>query len=157
MSDVEAHEASGGETGQCLELNRRFEADVARVYKAFADAADVARWFGPQGFACKVLEFDCRPGGRYSVEMTSPEGAVYPLSGAFREVDPPKRLAYSWIWGGDSEMAGMRTEVAIEFIDLGAATEVRLTHDLLPNDAQLDGHRGGWSSSWEDLAEVLRD
>jgi len=156
MSDAGTHEAHGGEAGYCLELNRTFEAGIERVYKAFADAGDVARWFGPQGFACKVLEFDCRPGGNYSVEMTSPEGAIYPLSGAFRDVDPPKRLAYSWTWGGDSDMAGFRTEVAIDFIDLGASTEVRLTHDLLPSEAQLDGHRGGWLSSWEDLAVLLQ-
>ena len=156
MSDAGTRPADGPETGHCLELNRVFEAAVERVYRAFADAGDIARWFGPQGFSCKVLEFDCRSGGRYSVEMTAPDGAIYPLSGAFRDVDPPRRLAYSWIWGGDSDMAGQRTEVAIDFIDLGGRTEVRLTHDLLPTAAQLDGHRGGWSSSWEDLAALLQ-
>ena len=138
-----------------LTLSRVFAAPRERVYRAFSDGADVAKWFGPQGFACTVFEFDCRPGGRYRLEMRSPDGNLHPLSGEFREVSSPERLVYTWVWGGEGGMAGMETLVAVDFREVDGDTEVQLTHSLLPSAAQVDGHRGGWSSSWESLAEIL--
>ena len=138
-----------------LTLSRVFAAPRERVYQAFSDGADVAKWFGPQGFACTVFEFDCRPGGRYSLEMRSPDGNLFPLSGEFREVASPERLVYTWVWGGEGGMAGMETLVAVDFREVDGDTEVQLTHSLLPSAEQADGHRGGWSSSWESLAEIL--
>ncbi len=138
-----------------LSLSRVFAAPRERVYRAFSDGTDVARWFGPHGYACTVFEFDCRPGGHYRLEMRAPDGGVYPLSGTFREVARPERLVYTWVWGGEGGMAGMETLVALEFRDLGGDTEVHLTHSLLPSTEQLAGHQGGWTSSFEDLDLIL--
>lgn len=144
-----------GSEPHTLTLSRVFAAPRERVYRAFSDGDNVARWFGPHGFACAVFEFDCRPGGHYRLEMRAPDGGVHPLSGTFREVDRPERLVYTWVWGGEGGMAGMETLVALEFRDRDGGTEVQLTHSLLPSVAQVDRHRDGWTSSFEDLALIL--
>ena len=149
--------AMPGPEHHTLTLSRVFAASRERVYRAFSDGETVGRWFGPHGFACAVFEFDCRPGGHYRLEMRAPDGGVYPLSGTFREVARPERLVYTLVWGGEGGMAGVETLVALDFRDLDGGTEVHLTHSLLPSAAQLDGHRDGWTSSFEDLAEHLAE
>ena len=47
------------------------------------------RWMGQEAF------FDPRPGGEYRVEVIS--GETSPL-GEFVEVDPPRRLVFTWGW-----------------------------------------------------------
>ncbi|MDH3739728.1 MAG: SRPBCC domain-containing protein, partial [Alphaproteobacteria bacterium] len=59
-------EESGGQT---LTMTRRFAAPRERVYAAWADGENVARWFGPESVTCTVHEWDARVDGRYSLTM----------------------------------------------------------------------------------------
>jgi uncharacterized protein YndB with AHSA1/START domain len=40
-------------------------------------------------------------------------------------------------------------------IELGGSTEIRLTHENLPSDEAREGHRHGWSGSFDKLAKHL--
>ena len=53
---------------------------------------------GPEGFTTPSLEFGPRVGESYRIEMQPPEGDSFYLTGEFREVDPPARLAFTFIW-----------------------------------------------------------
>ena len=44
------------------------------------------------------LEFEPRVGESYRIEMQPPGGDRFRLAGEFREVDPPSRLAYTFVW-----------------------------------------------------------
>ena|SRR2546422_3574602 len=76
------------------------------------------------------------------------------LSGSYREVQPPERLVYTWCWERP-EMDIGETLVTVEFRDLGASTEVVVTHDLFPSQAACDQHQGGWSGCLDRLPEAL--
>jgi uncharacterized protein YndB with AHSA1/START domain len=73
-------------------LSRTFDAPRERVFEAWTDPKQLARWWGPAGFTNPACEMDVRPGGRYRIVMRSPEGQDYPISGEFREVVRPSRL-----------------------------------------------------------------
>ena len=47
------------------------------------------------------------------------------------------------------------TLVTVEFHDLGAATEVVVTHELFPSEAARDQHQQGWSVCLDHLAESV--
>ncbi|MCG8695032.1 MAG: SRPBCC domain-containing protein [Minwuiales bacterium] len=141
--------------GRTLTMRRTFAADRERVFRAFSEGAQMAEWFGPEGCTCRVSEYDCRPGGAYYLEIVTPEGKPIPLSGAFREVSPPDRLVYTWMWGGDGNMAGLETLVTLDFVERDDGTELRLTHSRLQSDEQAESHRGGWASSWNKLARLV--
>lgn len=149
------NEVRDADDGQTLTMRRTFAADRERVFRAFSEGAQMAEWFGPEGCTCRVSEYDCRPGGAYSLEILSPEGKPIPLTGEFREVTPPQRLVYTWMWGGDSSMAGMESLVTLDFVAQEGGTELRLTHSRLRNDEQVESHRGGWASSWNKLARLV--
>ena len=86
--------------------------------------------------------------------MAEPDGCIHRLTGVFREVRPPEKLVYTWIWGG-GDMAGVESLVTIEFADLGTATELALTHERLPSERACELHEQGWTSSFDCLDESL--
>ena len=109
-----------------LELTRVLPAARSGVFGAFSDPTQLAKWWGPEGFTIPSLEFQPRVGGRYRIEMQPPEGDRFYLAGEFRELDPPARLAYTFVWE-DPAPDDVETVVGLSFRDLGEATEVALT------------------------------
>jgi uncharacterized protein YndB with AHSA1/START domain len=81
--------------GRELVLVRTFDAPRSLVFKVWTDPMHLARWWGPQGFTNPVCEADARPGGAIRINMTGPDGTVYPMSGVFHEVVEPERLAFT--------------------------------------------------------------
>ena len=81
-----------------LELRRELPAVPSTVFAALTDAKELARWWGPSGFTIPSLEFDPRVGESYRIEMKPPEGESFRLNGEFREVDPPRWLAFTFLW-----------------------------------------------------------
>jgi uncharacterized protein YndB with AHSA1/START domain len=71
---------------------RVFEAPPARVYRAFADPAELALWWGPAGSRNAFETFDLRPGGAWRFVMRGPDGAEYRMDKAFVEVLPGERV-----------------------------------------------------------------
>ena len=141
--------------GQTLTMTRRFAAPRDRVYAAWADGDQVARWFGPASVNCEIHNWDARPGGAYSLTMHHADGDKTLLSGVFQEIAPPERLVYTWIWGGTGGMAGLETLVTVEFEDAGDETVLHLSHSLLPDEDWAEKHSMGWGSSFDSLDAAL--
>jgi uncharacterized protein YndB with AHSA1/START domain len=72
---------------------RLIDAPRERVFAAFADAARLARWWGPKGFTNTFDEFELRPGGAWRFVMRGPDGKGYPNDSTFLEVHAPERIA----------------------------------------------------------------
>ena len=81
------------------------------------------------------------PGGLYLLKGVS--GRV--ARGAFREVVPVHRLAYSFGWEGDEEVPPGSSLIEIDLIDRDGGTLLRMTHSGLPNAAQCASHDKGWA------------
>lgn len=73
---------------------RTFAAPRARVFEAFRDPAQLAQWWGPQGFTNTIHEFDLRPGGAWRLTMRAPHGAEFANHSTFLEVAPPERIVF---------------------------------------------------------------
>jgi uncharacterized protein YndB with AHSA1/START domain len=89
---------SGRRGGLTLDLKCRLPAPPGRVFNALTDPDELASWWGPHGFTSPALDFDPRVGGSYRITMQPPDGEAFHLSGEFRQVDPPTRLAYIFRW-----------------------------------------------------------
>ena len=48
---------------EAIHSTRVFGVSRARLFEAFRDPSQLARWWGPEGFANTFEEFDLRPGG----------------------------------------------------------------------------------------------
>jgi uncharacterized protein YndB with AHSA1/START domain len=133
-----------------LEIKWSLPAAQAVVFRAFSDPDELERWWGPEGFSVPSLDFDPRVGKRYRIEMQPPDGDRFYLSGEFREVDPPSRLAYTFVWE-DPDPDDVETLVELSFRDLGESTEVALAQGPFKTEARHDLHRSGWTDGFEKL------
>jgi len=66
------------------------------------------------------------------------------------ELDPPRRLAFTWDGQGDDP-----SEVVFELAPRGDKVLLTLTHRKLPNDAERIGTAGGWHCHLTILVEKL--
>lgn len=136
-----------------LELRRTFQAARDRVFRAWTTPEEMKRWKAPGDRTAPVIEVDLRVGGAYRVHMRAPDGSEVRLVGVYREVDPPKKLVYTWRWETSPEMG--ETLVTVEFLERGGATEVVLKHEQFGSDEARDLHTQGWRGCFDKLAEIL--
>jgi Activator of Hsp90 ATPase homolog 1-like protein len=66
------------------------------------------------------------------------------MIGEFVEVDPPRRIAFTWGWEAETLVVPPQsTAVEVSFTPEGDETVVRVVHRRLPPPA-VDFHRAGW-------------
>lgn len=140
--------------GLTLEMNRALPAAPSLVFEVFTDPNELARWWGPEGFSTPSLEFDPRVGESYRIEMQPPEGDAFYLTGEFRVVDPPTRLAYTFRWE-DPDPDDVETVVDLSFRDFGESTDVVFTQGLFKTEARRALHRDGWTDGFNKLEVLL--
>ena len=137
-----------------LEMTRVVPATPSVVFQAFTVPDELAQWWGPAGFTIPGVELDPRPGGRYRIEMQPPEGEPFHLTGEFREVDPPTRLAYTFAWE-DPDPDDVETLVELTFRSRGDATELVFMQGAFKTEARRELHRDGWTDTLDKLERVL--
>ena len=140
--------------GLALAIERVLPAPARAAFAACSDPDQLARWWGPAGFTMPSLEFHPRVGERYRIEMRPPEGEAFYLTGEFREVERPTRLAYTFAWE-DPDPDDVETLVVLGFRDLGESTEVALRQGPFRTEARLALHRDGWGDSFDKLERLL--
>lgn len=95
-----------------LVTSRILDAPPARVFAAFSQPEQLARWWGPKGFSNTFAEFDLRPGGAWRFVMHGPDGTDYANESVFVEVTPPERIVFRHFSGHHFEMTLTFTEHA---------------------------------------------
>ena len=142
-------------TETTLHLQRTFAAPRERVFRAWTDPEELKRWWCPEGWTSAGVEIDLRTGGEYRIGMKKLAGGdLLYITGKYLEVRPPQKLVYTWNWQG--AFPGMpETRVTVEFVDVGGATEVFLTHENFPNAEIMAEHNKGWTGVLDRLANTL--
>jgi len=138
------------ETAASLRLSRTIAASPEEVFRAWTDPAEMKQWYCPEGGTVDVAEVDLAVGGRYKVAMRMPDG-IHVAYGVYREIDPPRKLAFTWQWeSGDGPKEG-ETLVTIELEERDGSTELVLTHERFATAEARDGHEQGWASALNKL------
>jgi len=137
-----------------LELKRDFPAPPSVVFGTFSDPNELTKWWGPQGFTTTSMEFDLSVGGAYRLEMRPPGGDSFYLSGEFREVVPPVRLAFTFVYE-DPDPDDVETVVDLSFSSLGESTQIAFTQGRFKTEARRALHRDGWTDSFDRLEQLI--
>ena len=139
-----------------LRMSRSFDVPVERLFAAWTDPEQVCQWMGTENVSCRVGRWDFQEGGAYEIILLSPENKEHGAQGVFGTIDPPNRLTLSWTWQHEGEMQGVETFLDLKFVATDAsASELQLTHTMLPSDDTADAHAGGWQGALGCLEDYL--
>lgn len=129
-------------------LTRRIDSPIDEVWRAWTDESVFASWFWPPRLE-PVYELEARPGGRWRVASPVASMAV---GGEFTAVDGPERLAFTWIWEGETA----RTVVEVRLsVARGRSTLLDLTHTGIDGEATATDLRQGWNDCLDRLPSAI--
>jgi uncharacterized protein YndB with AHSA1/START domain len=118
------------------------DAPPEAVFPFLVERELATAWMGDESWN------DPRPGGVFRLDI---RGHV--ASGEFVELDPPRRVVYTWGWEGDGQLHGPgTTQVEWRLEPEKGGTRVHLMHTGL-TDEGATAHGQGWDQF---LPELLR-
>ncbi len=119
-----------------VEVSLYVAARPETVFPYFTDPRRYVLWMGSDA------TLDPVPGGVYRIRMSGGAEAA----GQFVELDPPRRLVFTWGWTHDPAVPPGATRVVITLEEENGGTRVVLRHHDLPDADQRDHHRKGWDT-----------
>jgi uncharacterized protein YndB with AHSA1/START domain len=141
-----------------LTLTRVFDAPRELVFRMWTEPKHMAQWWGPKGFTNPVCELDVRPGGAIRIDLRGPDGTIYPMTGAFREIVPPQRLVFVSFAENDGQHV-IESLTTVTFAEQAGKTTMTVHANaaaLAPIGARfLQGMEAGWNGSLDRLAELV--
>ncbi len=118
-------------------IERTYPADPARVFRAFAEVGEKAKWFGPPDRGADEIDLDFRVGGAERFEASGPDGARYSYRALYQDIVEGERIVYTYEMYRDED----RISVSVSTIELRAAEEgTALAYT--EQGVYLDGHDG---------------
>jgi uncharacterized protein YndB with AHSA1/START domain len=140
-----------------LEIKRFINAARERVYSAWTDPSELKQWFGPDTVETKNLVADVRVGGEFRWELTSCDGEAMTVRGEYRELQPGRKIVFTWQWDDDEKWTNEKSIVTVELADREGGTELRLKHERLPTNESRDNHTQGWTNALAKLDAFCRE
>jgi uncharacterized protein YndB with AHSA1/START domain len=131
-----------------LLITRTFDAPAALLFALWSKPEHMKRWMGPADFSCPEAEIDFRVGGAYRAMIKSAQGENW-FGGIYREIEPDRRLVFTFTWNNDGPSAGVETLVTITFEERGGKTVQTFHQKPFVNVESRDRHVGGWNGTFD--------
>lgn len=140
--------------GYALEIERTFDAPAQELFDAWTSEEVMRRWFhADPEWETPTAEVDLRVGGRLRVVMRDPRaGEDHGASGEYTVIEPPHRLAFTWIWDEDPENPQL---IELKFTERDGVTTVVMTNSGITTEKGRDEHEDGWRRCLNNLDRVL--
>ncbi|MGJ7579387.1 SRPBCC family protein [Variovorax sp. RHLX14] len=141
-------------TDRTVRLHRVLRAPSAKVYRAFLEAAALAKWLPPYGFTCTVDHLDARVGGTFRMSFRNfGSGAAHSFGGEYLELVPDARIRYIDRFD-DPNLPGT-IEVTISLEPVICGTELSVSQSGIPDTIPLEMCYLGWQESLAQLALLV--
>lgn len=136
-----------------LTITRVFDAPRALVFRMWTDPDHAVNWMGPRDYPAVSYEQDVRVGGKWRgcLQSTDDPADMLWQGGTFLEIVPPEKLAFTFAWDGEPE-----TVVTVFLTEMDDGRTRMVFHQTpFETPGNRDGHRGGWDSCFDRLADSL--
>jgi uncharacterized protein YndB with AHSA1/START domain len=142
-----------------LVIERRLNLPLSTVWKAWSEADNFKKWWGPQEFSCPSCTIDFTVGGKYLACMKAKkDGKEIWSTGFYQEIIPGKKIVYTdsfsdsegkVVDSGYYDMPPMPAEllVTVTLEEIDGQTNMVMQHGGIPEDMQDDCMKG-WQSSF---------
>jgi uncharacterized protein YndB with AHSA1/START domain len=159
-------------------ITRTFDAPREKLWKAWTDPQEVAKWWGPEMFTVPTVQIDLRVGGKYLFCMRGAAGLGQPVmdywsSGMYTEIVPLEKIVCT---DGFADEHGNRVDpseygmpatfpresiVTITFEDVAAGKTKLTIHYAIESEVVREAMvssqmKEGWESSLNKLAASVQ-
>jgi uncharacterized protein YndB with AHSA1/START domain len=117
-----------------IRIERVFNAPRDRVWRAFADPALLAQWWG-RGHKLVIERMELERGGHWRFVEHGPDG-INGFEGRYREVTPPERIVQTFEWDGMPGYVIIETSI---LEDLGDGRTRVVSTSLFHTTEERDG------------------
>jgi uncharacterized protein YndB with AHSA1/START domain len=108
-------------------ITRRWDASPARVFAAFADEQQKAKWFARgEGLELVSRSFDFRVGGKENASGRWKTGMVSHFDAVYHDIVPDQRIIYSYVMHLDDRKISV-SQACIEIMPDGEGARLVLT------------------------------
>ena len=142
-----------------IEIVREFEAPPERVFRAWTEPRQFAKWIGPRSLTTTIDRWDCETGGAYRYRQARDGEEVAAFFGSFHEVRPGERLVQTFTWEGQPDGVSLETVIfealpgdRCRVVSLGVVESMALRDMIIAS-----GMDTGVAEGYEKLDELLAD
>ena len=111
-----------------LEIKRFLNVPRNRVYEAWTDPVQLRQWFGPESVRTRDLVAETRVGGKFRWDLTNPEGEEMTVQGEYRDLQPGRKIVFTWQWQDDETWENHNSLVTVELFDTVGGNSVYCTN-----------------------------
>ena len=137
-------------SGNPVIVSKVINASREELFEAFTNPDIMSKWFYPEEDMSAEVTNTFHVGGGYTLKMHGKNGVIYTHVGEYQEIVSPEKLVFTW----NSDFV-QNTVVTITFSEVDSGTEVKISHDLLPEGEMQENHRGGWTGCLNRLESTM--
>ena len=135
-------------------LHRVLKAKPEKVYRAFLNAAAMAKWLPPYGFTCTVHHMDAKVGGTFKMSFENfSNGQQHSFGGQYLELVPGQLIRYNDKFDDPNLPGEMQVTVSLKAVIGG--TELTAVQSGIPAAIPVEMCYLGWQESLAQLAQLV--
>ena len=137
-----------------IRIHRVLRSPPERLYRAFLDAAAIAKWLPPNGFTCAVERMDTSVGGSFKMSFTNfSNGQSHSFGGEYLELLPNERIRYTDRFDDPNLSGVMQVTITLQAVSCG--TELDIVQEGVPDVIPVEACYLGWQESLVLLAKLV--
>ena len=137
-----------------VDFHRILRTTPDKIYRAFTDAAALAKWLPPYGFTCTVEHLEAKVGGTFRMSFSNfTSGNGHSFGGEYKELVPGELVRYTDKFDDPNLPGEMQVTVKLKPVLVG--TEVRITQAGIPEVIPVEMCYLGWQESLLQLANLV--
>ena len=137
-----------------VKLHRVLKAKPDKIYRAFLDAAAMAKWLPPYGFTCTVQHLDAKVGGTFKMSFENfSTGNRHSFGGEYLELIPGELIRYTDKFDDPNLPGELQVSVSLKAVMCG--TELSVVQSGIPAAIPVEMCYLGWQDSLVQLAHLV--
>jgi uncharacterized protein YndB with AHSA1/START domain len=137
-----------------VRLHRVLRTSPEKIYRAFTEAAGLAKWLPPHGFTCTVHHLDAKVGGTFRMSFTNfTTGHSHSFGGEYKQLVPFELIQYTDKFDDPNLPGEMTVTATLKPVVCG--TEVHIEQSGIPELIPAEMCYLGWQECLLQLANLV--
>ncbi len=129
-----------------IDFERTYSHPINRVWRAISESVEISAW---------LMENDFKPelGRAFTMSCEDDDGGTDTYLCNVLELDPPRRMVWSWVLDGKQDQGETRVAFDLEDVEGGTRLTIRHSGDRTPDI--VERFKTDWPVKLDQLAAIL--